>query len=150
MSFPSIDKLRKILKTHNKFSEYRQEQPRTPTSYENENNKKQLYDNVVEYIKKDIIYSAQNGLKKTIFYINTPTKICWPYKKIYRHLSKLTTDKNHPYGYGYIYINRQMLTDVVQILKKEDYIVKYLSNFNNMKGISIEWQSEDCPINKKC
>ena len=111
----------------------------------NINNK--LYENVINYIKKQITLSASNGLRKTIIKIQ-PT-IHWG---DLRGESPYTTGKppyltNRPSYFSdlsypssmYILINEQILTEVVNNLRKEHYIVKYLSIFYNMKGISIKW-----------
>jgi hypothetical protein len=102
---------------------------------------KKLYENVISYIKRRITLSASNGLRKEIIKINPAIK--------WGCLLYTTTDPpfltNIPSYYNLypsnmcIFINKQILTEVVNNLRKEHYIVKYLSIFYNMKGISIEW-----------
>jgi hypothetical protein len=143
MSLPNIDKLRQIaLIERQRIHELEiQKQQKINLSEEiikrkNEADEErlQLYKEVVEYIKKQMTTCAEQGLTKCVIVIRTPSEIFTS-----KDNCKFKCLVNGYIDCRGIFINRKMLTEVVYNLQQEQYIVNYLAPLNSMKGINIEW-----------
>ena len=128
MSLPCIDKIRCLSYENQHIPQKELEhikQLKHKIELERQIKKLTSYERAIEYIKTQIIISAHRGLREIKITIDSFTFPLYYYINVSL--------------YNWIEIDNKILTDIVNSIQKEQYKVNYLSIFNKMKGIKIEW-----------